>query len=305
MRKVITEEKQQQWMRIAEQIRNEDPEAYAHLQGTHGMDRIGSGFLAILSALFFALFDITASILVILGFLIFRWAVIASPILGTIGLLRPANAGLRRLGNAVIAAIFNIIIFGTGSAIYLFAVTLILKTASLAPWLQVLLIWLTGVVGWLLLRPYRRITQLGGKDSTRALTSAGSWHRLFMRDVRQAAALKIVDAGGTREPGTQRRGGETVQTQQRPESRSEDSVSVGGGDGAPIERPETGRSAGGPGTAGSSGSGRQTRRREPSWEEPDVPAEGAPSYSIYRPGSERSGSERAPARRPESASLPG
>src|SRR6185369_5807087 len=99
-------------------------------------------FLAILSALFFALFDLTASVLVILGFLLFRWAVIAAPILGTIGLLRPANAGLRRLGNAVIAAIFNIIIFGTGSAVYLFVVSQIL-TAALAPWLQVVLIWIT------------------------------------------------------------------------------------------------------------------------------------------------------------------
>ncbi|MER7275804.1 DMT family transporter [Dactylosporangium sp. NPDC000244] len=302
MRKTITEEKQQRWMRIAEQIRTEDPEAYEHLQGSRGMDRVGAGFLAILSALFFALFDITASVLVILGFLLFRWAVIASPILGTIGLLRPANAGLRRLGNAVIAAMFNVVIFGTGSAIYLFAVSLILSTASLAPWLQVLLIWLTGVVGWLLLRPYRRITQLGGKDSTRAITSAGSWHRLFMRDVRQAAALKVVDAGGTREPGAQRRG-ESVEMQQRPESRSEDTVSVGGGEVAPVDRPETGGS--GRSRGGSGGAGRQTRRREPSWDEPDVPAESAPSYSIYRPGSERSGSERAPARRPESASLPG
>jgi hypothetical protein len=196
---------------------------------------------------------------------------------------------------------FNIIIFGTGSAIYLFAVTLILGTASLAGWLQVLLIWLTGVVGWLLLRPYRRITQLGGKDSTRAITSAGSWHRLFLRDVRQAAALKIVDAGGTNEPDSPRRRGETVQTQQRPESRSEDSIAVG-----------TGSSSG---SGGGSGSGRpeerptrqdpQRRRREPVWEEPDAPAEHAPSYSIYRPDSDRSSSDRAPARRPESASLPG
>ncbi|WP_433618941.1 MFS transporter [Dactylosporangium sp. CA-139114] len=302
MRKAMIERKQQRWMKIAEQIKTEDPEAYEHLQGGKGMDRIGAGFLAILSAIFFALFDITSSVLVILGFLLFRWAVIAAPVLGTFGLLRPANAGLRRLGNAVIAAMFNIIIFGTGSAIYLFAVTLILKTASLAPWLQVLLIWLTGVVGWLLLRPYRRITQLGGKDSTRALTSAGSWHRLFMRDVRQAAALKVVDAGGTREPGSQRRG-ERVETQQRPESRSEDTVSVGGGEIAPVERPETGGA--GRSRGGSGGAGRQTRRREPSWDEPDVPAENAPSYSIYRPGSERTGSERAPARRPESASLPG
>ncbi|WP_260729582.1 MFS transporter [Dactylosporangium roseum] len=298
MRKTVIEEKKQRWMRIAEQIKTEDPEAYQHLQGTKGMDRIGAGFLAILSALFFSLFDITASILVILGFLIFRWAVIAAPILGTVGLLRPANAGLRRLGNAVIAAIFNIIIFGTGSAIYLFAVTLILGTASLAGWLQVLLIWLTGVVGWLLLRPYRRITQLGGKDSTRAITSAGSWHRLFMRDVRQAAALKIVDAGGTNEPRSQRRG-ESLQTQQRPESRTEDSLPVRSGGGS-------GHDGGGrPEERSSRQDASQRRRREPRWEEPDVPAENAPSYSIYRPDSDRAGTDRGPARRPESASLPG
>lgn len=294
-RKVLTEQKQQRWMRIAEQIRREDPEAYEHLQGSRGMDRIGAGFLAILSALLFALFDITASILVILGFLIFRWAVIAAPILGTIGLLRPANAGLRRLGNAVLAAIFNIVIFGTGSAIYLFAVTLILGTASIAGWLKVVLIWLTGVVGWLLLRPYRRITQLGGKDSTRAITSAGSWHRLFLRDVRQAAALKIVDAGGTNEPKSAR-GKESVQTQVRPESRTEDSVVVGIGGGGQESggRPETGGAQ-----------PRQRRQRDPVWEEANVPAENAPSYSIYRPDSDRTSRDRAPARRPESASLPG
>ncbi|MFF5234304.1 MFS transporter [Dactylosporangium sp. NPDC000521] len=294
-RKVLTEQKQQRWKRIAEQIRTEDPEAYEHLQGSKGMDRIGAGFLAILSALFFALFDITASVLVILGFLIFRWAVIASPILGTVGLLRPANAGLRRLGNAVIAAMFNIIIFGSGSAIYLFAVTLILGTASLAGWLQVLLIWLTGVVGWLLLRPYRRITQLGGKDSTRAITSAGSWHRLFLRDVRQAAALKVVDAGGTNEP---RQRGESLpgsqRPEQRPEARDEDVVTVGGG-GERTRSEERPTRQDGP----------QRRRREPTWEEPDLPQETAPSYSIYRPDSERSTSDRSPARRPESASLPG
>lgn len=298
MRKIVTEEKKQRWMRIAEQIKTEDPEAYENLQGSKGMDRIGAGFLAILSALFFALFDITASVLVILGFLIFRWAVIASPILGTVGLLRPANAGLRRLGNAVIAAMFNIIIFGTGSAIYLFAVSLILGTASLAGWLQVLLIWLTGVVGWLLLRPYRRITQLGGKDSTRAITSAGSWHRLFLRDVRQAAALKVVDAGGTNEP---RQRGESGPVQQRPESRDEDPLSVGAGErtsgaGERVSRPEE---------RPVRHDGPQRRRRDPVWEEPDSPAETAPSYSIYRPDSDRSTVDRTPARRPESANLPG
>ena len=62
-------------MKVAEQIKTEDPQAYDYLQGNEGMDRIGAGFIAILSSLFFAMFDITASILVLIGFLIFRWAV--------------------------------------------------------------------------------------------------------------------------------------------------------------------------------------------------------------------------------------
>ena len=77
-----------------------------------------------LASIMFALFDLTASLLVLLGFLIFRWAVIAAPILGTVALLRPASAGFRRLANAVVAALFNIVIFGTGAAIYLYAVDL-------------------------------------------------------------------------------------------------------------------------------------------------------------------------------------
>src|SRR5262249_16457438 len=208
VRQANIERKQKNWMKVAEQIKSEDPEAYEYLQGTKGMERIGAGFIAILSSLFFALFDITASLLVLLGFLIFRWAVIAAPILGTIGLLHPVSSGLRRLANAVIAAVFNIIIFGTGAAIYLFAVDLIMSTASLPGWLQVVLIWLTGVVGWLLLRPYRRITQLGGKDSSQAVTSVGNWHRLFSRDVRHAVTLKgLIDEGGTNEPVVARKGG--------------------------------------------------------------------------------------------------
>src|SRR3954453_2752326 len=71
--------KKTQWEKVAEQIKQEDPEAYEYLQGVNGMDRIGSGFIAMLASVMFAMFDLTASILVLLGFLVFRWAVIAAP----------------------------------------------------------------------------------------------------------------------------------------------------------------------------------------------------------------------------------
>src|SRR5262245_27523980 len=188
-------------MKVAEQIRTEDPEAYEYLQGTRGMDRIGAGFIAMLAALLFAMFDLTASLLVLLGFLIFRWAVIAAPVLGTVAILRPASAGFRRLLNAVVAAIFNIIIFGTGAAVYLFAVNLIMGTTTLPGWLQIVLVWLCGVVGWLLLRPYRRITQLGGRDPMATVASAGSWHRRFFRDARETAVLAPALAEPGQNPG--------------------------------------------------------------------------------------------------------
>jgi len=167
-RQEIIEAKADQWMRIAEQIRAEDPEAYEHLQGVNGMERVGAGFITLLSALCFALFDITTSILIILGFLVIRWAVIAAPVIGTVAILRPASGGLKRLGNAVIAAIFNVVIFGIGAAVYLLAVSLILET-NLPGWLQILLIVLCGIVGWILLRPYQRLTQLGGSGSLQGI----------------------------------------------------------------------------------------------------------------------------------------
>jgi hypothetical protein len=292
--------KKAQWEKVAEQVKQEDPEAYQYLQGVNGMDRIGAGFIAVVASIMFAMFDLTASLLVLLGFLIFRWAVIAAPILGTIGLLRPASSGIRRLGNAVVAAIFNIAIFGTGAAIYLFAVDLIMNTASLPGWLQVVLVWLCGVVGWLLLRPYRRITQLGGKDSAAAIASAGSWHRRFFRDMREAAKLEVADGGGTREPTFGK--GRTVYVDQsnlRPEARHEDPAhaasnrpelvsSPSGAERAPAIRPDGNELVRGDAQAhGSSPSrggvpGPARPRRSSTWTEPDV-AERPASYAIYRP----------------------
>ncbi|BFU41939.1 MFS transporter [Krasilnikovia sp. MM14-A1004] len=304
--------KKEQWEKVAEQIKTEDPEAYEYLQGVNGMDRIGAGFIAMLASVMFAMFDLTASLLVLLGFLVFRWAVIAAPILGTIGLLRPASSGIRRLGNAVVAALFNIAIFGTGAAIYLFAVDLIMNTASLPGWLQVVLVWLCGVVGWLLLRPYRRITQLGGKDGTAAITSAGSWHRRFFRDMREAARLDVADAGGTREPMIGKR--RTVYVEQsnlRPEARLEDPAHAAAGrgqavtvaapgqlDSVPAPRPDGSetRHDDAPATRVPVTATRAVKpRRQSSWTEPDV-AERPASYAIYRPETGNTVREPAPPR---------
>ncbi|SNY04341.1 hypothetical protein [Paractinoplanes atraurantiacus] len=307
--------KRAQWEKVAEQIKQEDPEAYEYLQGVNGMDRIGAGFIAVLAAVLFAMFDLTASLLVLLGFLVFRWAVIAAPILGTIGLLRPASAGIKRLGNAVVAAVFNILIFGTGAAIYLFAVDMIMSTVSLPGWLQVVLVWLCGVAGWLLLRPYRRITQLGGRDGARTIAT-GSWTRNFFRDMREAAKTESADGDNRQVVGKDGRNVYVDQTNLRPEARLEDPAhgAASRGDLAPVTAGSSGRRNGGPtrpdGTESvrdtaeapapeASATGKKDKttasrsRSTSTWTEPEE-AERPASFAIYRPETGTTAPEPAP-----------
>jgi hypothetical protein len=242
--------KQAQWMKVAEQIRTEDPEAYEYLRGTKGMERVGAGFVAVLSALSYAAFDIVASLLVLLGFLIIRWAVIAAPALGTVGILRPASAGIRRLVNAVLAALFNIAIFGTGAAVYLFAVDLIMSTPTLPGWLQVTLVLLCGVVGWLLLRPYSRITQLTGASSGREIITTRP-------PVTPAPAKVEITTTDGKVP--EARGELQVVDEPKLVTRTEGNLDPDYAEPAP-------------------------RPRRERWVAPDVP-QSEPAYAIYRPAS--------------------
>jgi hypothetical protein len=247
-RQPLIDSKQNDWKKVAEQIRTEDPEAYEYLRGTKGMERVGAGFVAILAALAYASFDIVASLLVLLGFVIIRWAIIAAPALGTVGLLRPASAGIRRLINSVVAAAINVAIFGVGAAVYLLAVDLIMSTASLPGWLQVTLVLLCGAVGWMLLRPYTRITQLSGRSGGAALLTA--------RPTTAAATTTTnvdVTTGGV-----------------KPEGRVEHEVNV--------ETTSVPRAEARPGSDGST----PPAPRKQNWTDPGT-YDPEPAYAIYRP----------------------
>jgi hypothetical protein len=171
----LIEEKQENWQKLATQIQSEDPESYANISGQRAWERTGTGFLALLTAIFFSLFDLTASILIILGFMVVRFAIVALPIIGTIALLRPAGGPFKRLVNTVLGAIINVAIFSLAAVIYIWASSRILMT-TMPVWLQVVLIGLLGVAAWLLLRPGRRIVGLaqGGGVADSLLGRRGS-----------------------------------------------------------------------------------------------------------------------------------
>ncbi|WP_156937645.1 MFS transporter [Haloglycomyces albus] len=160
----IFEEKQKTWRNLAAQIEREDPEAHAALVGERAWERAGTALLALVTALFFSLFDLTSSLLIILGFMVVRFAIIALPIIGTVALLRPAGGPFKRLVNIVLASIINVMVFAVAAVVYLYAASLILG-ANLPSWLQIVLIGLVGVSAWMLLRPFRRLASMQGSQS--------------------------------------------------------------------------------------------------------------------------------------------
>lgn len=192
-REKIYAAKAQLWTETAEKVKDEDPDAYEYLVGRKGSERVGSAMLALISALVVTPFDLMASLLILVAFLIIRLAVAFLPAIGTVAILRPAAGPLRGLLRTVLAAVINCVIFGAGSALFLLAVEVITGTSSLAGWQQVLLIWLTGLILWLLLRPYRRLTQLTGVDPFGQLAGGlGRMHQRVFGDMKQLA----LAAGG-------------------------------------------------------------------------------------------------------------
>lgn len=197
-RSAIFADKAKLWATTAAKVKAEDPEAYEYLVGRKGTERVGAAMLALISAVVVTPFDLMASVLVLVAFLIIRLAVAFLPAIGTIGILRPASGPLRNMLRTVVAAIINCVIFGIGSAVFLLAVEVITGTSSLAGWQQILLMWLTGVILWLLLRPYRRLTQLTGVDPMSSLTGGvGRMHQRVFGELRRLSVAGMGAVGGS------------------------------------------------------------------------------------------------------------
>jgi hypothetical protein len=207
LRQQVIDQKAATFTAIAQRIQTEDPAAYEHLQGLHDSDRTGAGAVALLSAVVFSVFDVSASLVILFAFGIFRVAILAFPLLGTVGILRPASGPLRRIMHMTTTAIVNVVVFGAGAGIYLSAVALIFHSA-LPGFAQVAVVALAGVGFWFVLRPMRRLvhTATGRSRTEDSLLTRGA------RAGRDLYAARQADPAGA--------GGEPGQPGPRPESRS-------------------------------------------------------------------------------------
>jgi hypothetical protein len=179
--------KADQWDTIAAQIKASDPVAYSHLQGRHGTDRVAAGAVALASALVFAAWDVTASLVILFGFLVFRLTVIAAPVLATVGIFEPASGPLRRLVNAAIGSAINIVFYGAGAGLYLTVAGLVFTSPLPGP-IQVVAVGLAGVGCWLVLRRGGRAARTGA----RRLIPVAAQTKTTGRNARATTAVEVA-----------------------------------------------------------------------------------------------------------------
>lgn len=171
-RKII-EGKQERFEKVADEVAEQDPDAYGYLTGKRGDGRISAALLAVLAALCAAPFLLISGMLIIGTFLIIRLAVMFFPVIATFGVL-PATAGaVKGVGNVVGAALINCLVFGVGAAFTVLAIgTLLSPDSGLPGWLALVLMGLLTVVMFAVLKPFRSLSKMA--NPSRVFADAAS-----------------------------------------------------------------------------------------------------------------------------------
>lgn len=153
--------KQTKYETAAAAIKTEDPDAYEYLTGRNSDTRVGYAILAGLAALCAVPFLFVSAILIIGALIIVRFGVMLFPAFATLGLYHPLRHIVTGAANTIAAALINAATFGTGAAVTITAMGIILNpTTGLPPWLAVILMFLLTLVMWVALRPFRRLTTM-------------------------------------------------------------------------------------------------------------------------------------------------
>jgi hypothetical protein len=205
LRASIFQQKTALFQNTAAAIKAEDPQAYEYLQGLHPTDRLLTSITAAVSVALFDSFDLAATLIIAIGFGLFRFVIISLPITGTIGVVQPLSGYFRRCLNIFWGALSNIVAFGAAATAYLFLVDLYFSIDALPAIVKIGFMGLTAVAAWMLTRPIRGFLRNFGADTSGM--RCGPLTRLIVHGVRVAATAnqrETVHTGEVipRQPGT-------------------------------------------------------------------------------------------------------
>lgn len=163
--KRLLEFKANQFEDTADKIKDEDPVAYEYLTGKRGEERFGAAFLALFAAVVACPFLLVSSLLILGCFMLVRFAVIFFPAIATLSVAYQFRSMLKGLLNAVAAAVVNTIVFGAGASVTIMAIGVLLAPANKMPiMLRLVLVALVTFIMWVVLKPFRKLTQMVGKN---------------------------------------------------------------------------------------------------------------------------------------------
>ncbi|HEV2779584.1 MAG TPA: magnesium transporter [Actinophytocola sp.] len=146
--------KKEEYKKIATQL----GPATGYFKGTDG-SRVGSGFLALLQAIVYSLFQLLAKLSVLLAQLLLRILTLTAPIIGLVALIH--HDILRKVGKAVGAVVLNVLILAMLAGVHFKFLQLIFSAdAKLSLLTQMLLAAIVTLVFLLVGRPMRRMWQM-------------------------------------------------------------------------------------------------------------------------------------------------
>jgi hypothetical protein len=175
--KQIVDRKAADWKRCTNEIKGSDPAAYKVVTGKDGGARIASAFGANVVAMTGLPMITWSAFMLMIAYLIVRVMVMFGPIVLLMALL-PGSHGLAvAMLRTVLGCIINSIVFGVSAAVMLLTMSQLMAPSSgLNVFVAALLNLALGVVAWYALRPFRRMTSIGGFANPAAAASADARH---------------------------------------------------------------------------------------------------------------------------------
>ncbi|WP_323101188.1 hypothetical protein [Intrasporangium sp. YIM S08009] len=201
----MTQQKADDWVATTQEIQDQDPLAYAAVQGK-AKGRAGAGFMSFIGVTFTAVFRLIADIFMFAGLVMLRLLVMFFPAAAVFGVIAPMASIVRRIGNIAGASVVNVIAFGVGSAIHSVAIAAIIKEANGAGMgiLALVMCLVVSLAAFILLMPLLSLTSMLGQTSQRAMlrnvgrTTLGYFvGRKAVDDGNEDAAKKKIATGKT------------------------------------------------------------------------------------------------------------
>jgi hypothetical protein len=156
----IDKAKGDDFTKVAKEIKKDYPAAYRVLQGKTG-DRAGAGLFAAISALCVTLFLAFADLLLFMGLLMVRVAVVVFPAIAIVAIFPRFRHLATGLVGTVGTGLFNALIFAAASAFDLLAIQqLVGPDAKIPRWFGLTLCAVLSVVLWKLLKPRQRFKDM-------------------------------------------------------------------------------------------------------------------------------------------------